>query len=238
MKMKLVAVSVISLMLTAPFAQAETVSLKTDIDKASYAIGVDLAKNIKSKHIDINTDALTQGIKDGMGDGTLLMSESEMTGSLTGFQNNMRAKATAMFEKMANENRIKGQKFLQENGKMPGVTTSPSGLQYKMTKEGTGPKPSATDTVTVEYVGSTIDGKVFDSTDKSGQPATFPLNQVIPCWTQALQLMRVGGAMELVCPSNLAYGARAVGDVIGPNETLKFTIKLIQIEKGEKKKGK
>ncbi|MGV3739980.1 MAG: FKBP-type peptidyl-prolyl cis-trans isomerase N-terminal domain-containing protein, partial [Gammaproteobacteria bacterium] len=181
MKMKLVAVSVLGLMLTAPFAQAEAVSLKTDLDGASYAIGVDLVRNMKSKNIDINIDAFIQGIKDGMGNGKLLMTDSEMTDSLTKFQNNMRAKATAMFEKMANENRTKGQKFLEENGKMSGVTTSPSGFQYKMTKEGTGPKPSATDTVTVEYTGSTIDGKIFDSTDKSGQPATFPLNQVIPC---------------------------------------------------------
>lgn len=238
MKMKLVAVSILGLMMTAPFAQADTVSLKTEMDKASYAIGVDLARNIKGKHIEINTDALTQGIKDGMGNSDLQMSDLEMKDSLNAFQKTMMAKATAMFEKIAQENQTNGRKFLQENAKKPGVMTAPTGFQYKIITEGTGKKPVSTDTVTVDYTGTTIEGTVFDSTEKSGQSATFPLQQVIPCWTQGLQLMRVGGTMELYCPSNLAYGARSVGDVIGPNETLKFTITLKAIEKGEKKKGK
>lgn len=173
-----------------------------------------------------------------MSDSSPLMTETEMHEVLGTFQKNLMAKAAASFEKLANENQRKGQEYLQENAKKPGVKTHPSGLQYKIITEGSGAKPSANDTVTVEYTGTTIDGTVFDSTDKSAQPATFPLSQVIPCWTQGLQLMHVGGTMELVCPSNLAYGARSVGDVIGPNETLKFVITLKSIEKKDKKKGK
>ena len=238
MKMKLVAVSVLSLMMTAPFAKADTVSLKSDMDKASYAVGWDLAQNIQKKKIEIIIDALIQGLKDGMSGNAPLLSESEMHDVLTAFQNKLMTKAAASFEKLAQENQKKGQEFLADNAKKPGVKTHASGLQYKMIKEGTGDKPGPNDTVTVDYTGTTIDGTIFDSTDKSGQDATFPLSQVIPCWTQGLQLMRVGGSMELFCPASLAYGARSVGDVIGPNETLKFIINLKAVEKGGKKKAK
>jgi FKBP-type peptidyl-prolyl cis-trans isomerase FklB len=235
MKMKLVAVSVLTLMMTAPFAQ-ETMSLNTDVEQSSYAIGVDLGRNIKRKNIEISSPAMCRGITDGMGDGPLLLTDEVMQQVLAKFQKNMMAKATAQFETLAKENQAKGQKFLQENKAKSGVITLPSGLQYKVITEGKGKKPTMNDTVSVEYSGSLIDGTVFDSTEKSGQPAKFMLNQVIPGWTEALKLMRVGSTWELYIPSSLAYGARSVGDVIGPNETLVFKVTLKSIEPAEKKK--
>nr|MBP6918850.1 FKBP-type peptidyl-prolyl cis-trans isomerase [Legionellaceae bacterium] len=137
---------------------------------------------------------------------------------------------------LAQKNLADGQAFLLENKGKSGVVTLPSGLQYKIITKGKGEKPKLTDTVTVEYEGKLRDGTVFDSTEKSGQPATFSLNQVIPGWTEALQLMSVGSNWELFVPANLAYGARSVGNAIGPNETLIFKVKLLSIAKPEKNK--
>lgn len=236
MNMKLVAASVMSLIMTAPFAQDVT-SLQTETDKISYAIGADLGSTIRSKKIDINVPAMAQGITDAMrGDGKLLLTPDEMKETLQRFQKKMMAQATAQFETLAKDNLQKGQDFLKENKDKPGVVTTASGLQYKVITEGTGKKPKLNDTVTVEYTGTLRDGTVFDSTEKAGQPATFALDQVIPGWTEALQLMRAGSTYELYIPSNLAYGARTVGNVIGPNETLIFKVKLLSIAKPEKKK--
>ena len=124
-----------------------------------------------------------------------------------------------------------GKKFLADNAKRSGVTTTKSGLQYEILKEGNGPKPAATDTVVVHYHGTTIEGKVFDSSVKRGKPATFPVNQVIPGWTEALQLMPVGSKWKLVIPSELAYGPRGAGADIKPNSVLVFEVELLEIKK-------
>ena len=123
-----------------------------------------------------------------------------------------------------------GQAFLAENAKKPGVTTLPDGLQYSILKEGTGPKPTTSQTVTVNYEGTLIDGTVFDSSYKRGEPISFGVTQVIPGWTEALQLMPVGSTWMLYIPSNLAYGARGAGGAIGPNETLIFKVELISAQ--------
>ena len=236
MKMKLVAGSVLSLMMTAPFAQ-EVTSLKNDTDKISYSIGYDLGKTINDKRIPIRVAAMARGISDGMsGDSKPLLTAEEMKDTLARFQKSMMAKATADFEILAQKNLADGQAFLQENKGKPGIVTLPSGLQYKIITEGKGKKPKLTDIVTVEYTGTLRDGTIFDSTEKSGQPATFALNQVIPGWTEGLQLMSEGSTWELVVPANLAYGARSVGNVIGPNETLIFKVKLLSIAKPGKAK--
>ncbi len=239
MKMKLVAGTLLSMMMTAPFAQ-EVSSLNNDTDKISYSIGVDLGSTIQSKGISINVPAMAQGINDGIsGDSTkLLLKPEEMKEVLAMFQKNMMAKATAQFESLAKDNQTKGSEFLKANKDKPGVVTLPSGLQYKIVTEGKGPKPKATDTVTVEYKGTLINGTEFDSTDASGKPATFALNQVIRGWTEGLQLMPVGSTWEFYVPSQLAYGSRSVGNVIGPNETLIFTVKLISIAKTDTKDAK
>ena len=230
MKMKRVAVGVLSVMMSAPFA----LTLNTDIEKLSYSIGVDLGKNIKQKQIDINVAAMAKGIEDGMSDGqSLLLTDDQMKDTLVKFQKDMMTKSTAQFETKAKENLATGQAFLDANKNKPGVVSMPSGLQYKIITNGTGAKPTKSDTVTVEYTGRLISGEVFDSTEKAGKPATFQLMQVIPGWTEALQLMPVGSTWELYVPSNLAYGVRNVGGLIGPNETLIFSVHLISIEKAK-----
>ena len=227
MKMKLVAVSVLSLTMTAPFA----LSLNSDMEKLSYSIGVDLGKNIKQKQIEINVPAMAKGIEDGLSNGTLLLTDDQMKDTLVKFQKDMMAKSTAQFEQTAKDNQAKGQAFLQENKSKAGVVTLPSGLQYKIITAAKGAKPTKTDTVTVEYTGRLMNGDVFDSTEKAGKPATFQLMQVIPGWTEALQLMPTGSTWELYVPSNLAYGVRNVGGMIGPNETLIFSVHLMSIDK-------
>lgn len=124
----------------------------------------------------------------------------------------------------------RGQKFLKDNATKEGVKTTASGLQYKITKEGTGNNPKATDNVVVHYKGTTIDGKEFDSSYKRGEPATFPLNRVIRGWTEGLQLIKEGGKATLYIPSELAYGSRGAGGAIGPDETLIFEVELLKIQ--------
>lgn len=230
MKIKL-AVVALSLVMTTAIAANEKVSLQTDTEKLSYSIGTDLGKNFKRQGIDVNPEVMAAGIKDGMGGGTLLMTEQQMKDVLMKFQKELMAKRTAEFNKKAEENKTKGEAFLAENKKKTGVVTLPSGLQYKVVKKGEGQKPGKEDTVTVEYTGRLIGGEVFDSTEKTGKPATFKLSQVIPGWIEALQLMPVGSTWEIYVPANLAYGPRSVGGPIGPNETLIFSIHLLSMKK-------
>lgn len=235
MKMKLVAAAVMGLAMSSSFA-ADATSLNTDIQKLSYSIGVDLGKNIKKQGIDIDVPAMAKGIEDAMSGAQLQMTDEQMKSTLMQFQKDLMAKRTAQFEKKAEDNKKAGEDFLNANKLKEGVVALASGLQYKIITPGTGPKPTKTDTVTVEYTGHLINGEVFDSTDKTGKPATFQVTQVIPGWTEALQLMPVGSTWELYIPSNLAYGSRNVGGMIGPNETLIFTVHLISIDKKETSK--
>ena len=133
--------------------------------------------------------------------------------------------------KSADENKTEGAAFLAENAKKEGITTTSSGLQYKILTQGNGAKPSATNSVTVHYQGTTLDGKEFDSSYKRGEPATFPLNRVIAGWTEGLQLMQEGSKYRFYIPSNLAYGPKGAGRDIGPNATLIFEVELIKVEK-------
>ncbi len=229
MKIKLVAVAVSLAMSTA--IAATDIPLNTDVDKLSYSIGSDLGKNFKRQGIDVNPTVMAKGIQDGMSGGTLLLTDEQMKDVLTKFQKDLMAKRSADFNKKAEENKSKGEAFLAQNKAKKDVVTLADGLQYKIITAGTGQKPGKEDTVTVEYTGRLISGEVFDSTDKSGKPATFKLSQVIPGWTEALQLMPAGSTWEIYVPSNLAYGSRSVGGPIGPNETLIFNIHLISVKK-------
>lgn len=231
MKIKLVAAAVMGLAIFTAMAATDAASLTTDTDKLSYSIGADLGKNFKAQGIEINPTALAQGMQDGSGAGPLALTEQQMKDVLTQFQQSLMTKRTAEFNKKSDENKTKGETFLAENKAKPGVVVLPSGLQYKILETGKGDKPTKEDVVTVEYTGHLIDGTVFDSTDKAGKPATFGVSQVIPGWTEALQLMPAGSTWELYVPANLAYGARAVGGSIGPNEALIFKVHLISIKK-------
>ncbi len=231
MKMKLVTAAVMGLAMSTAMAATGATSLATDKDKLSYSIGADLGKNFKNQGIDVNPEAMAKGMQDAMSGAQLALTEQQMKDVLNKFQKDLMAKRTAEFNKKADENKVKGEAFLTENKNKPGVVVLPSGLQYKVINSGNGVKPGKSDTVTVEYTGRLIDGTVFDSTEKTGKPATFQVSQVIPGWTEALQLMPAGSTWEIYVPSGLAYGPRSVGGPIGPNETLIFKIHLISVKK-------
>ncbi|PJE13942.1 MAG: hypothetical protein CK430_05585 [Legionella sp.] len=241
MKMRLVAAAAMSLaMSTTIAATADTAtsapsatSLSTDTDKLSYSIGADLGKNFKKQGIDISPAAMAKGLQDGMSGGQLLLTEDQMKEVLNKFQKELMMKRSAEFNKKSEENKSRGEAFLKDNKSKDGVVSLPSGLQYKILEKGDGAKPAKEDTVTVEYTGRLINGQVFDSTEKTGKPATFKVSQVIPGWTEALQLMPSGSTWEVYIPSDLAYGPRSVGGPIGPNETLIFKIRLLSVKKTE-----
>jgi FKBP-type peptidyl-prolyl cis-trans isomerase FklB len=195
-------------------------TLKTPKDKASYAIGMNIGKSIHKDAVDIDLSILVRGIKDATGSGKTLMTDDEARAALTALQ-------ADMVKKMQQ----KGELFLAENKSKEGVVTLPSGLQYKILKEGTGPKPTAADTVVCNYKGTLIDSTEFDSSAKHGGPATFPVSGVIKGWTEALQLMPVGSKWQLFIPSELGYGARGgPGGGIAPYSALVFEVELLSIQ--------
>jgi len=213
-------------LLTLPlFAQEKSPPLKDQKDKVSYSIGLNIGSNLARQNVEINADALIAGIKDAIA-GKPQLTQDQVKEVMTTFEKDMQSKQKAAGEKNAAE----GTKFLEENKKKEGVKTTSSGMQYKVVKEGTGAQPKATDTVTVNYRGTLINGKEFDSSYKRGQPATFPLNGVIKGWTEGLQLMKTGAKYQLFVPPNLAYGERAAGPDISPNSTLIFEVELLDIK--------
>ena len=225
----LVAALGIILLANMAFAE-ETVVLKTEKDKISYGIGMDIGENMKRQSIDIDPDMLAKGIKDVFAGSKLLLTEEEFRTTMENFRKDMMAKQKMQMQELSDKNKKEGEAFLAENKKKEGVKTLPSGLQYKVIKEGDGNLPKAEDTVTVHYKGTLIDGTEFDSSYSRGEPATFPVNGVIPGWTEALQLMKTGSKWQLFIPSNLAYGERGAGGKIGPNSTLVFDVELISIK--------
>jgi FKBP-type peptidyl-prolyl cis-trans isomerase len=221
---------------TAP-AGSPPITLTTQKDKVSYALGINIANslgaNLKRQGVDINPDVLAQALKDGLNGGKTLMTEDEARSTLMQLQTELQAKQQEKMKQEAENNKKEGDAFLAANKSKPGVIALPSGLQYKIVKEGTGPKPTASDTVVCNYRGTLINGTEFDSSYKRGQPATFPVSGVIKGWTEALQLMPVGSKWELYIPPDLAYGARGAGNDIGPNATLIFEVELLSIQPKE-----
>jgi FKBP-type peptidyl-prolyl cis-trans isomerase FklB len=229
-------------------AYSQTTDIKTNRDTLAYSLGNNIGSmvltNITTDSLNLNVDLLIEGIKDGIKKNQTRLSQEQMMGSLSAFQTEMQSKQQARMkveqEKNAaagSENKKKGEAFLAENAKKEGVKTLPSGLQYKVIKEGTGKTPKATDKVTVHYTGTLIDGKVFDSSVQRGEPATFPVNRVIKGWTEALQLMKEGSKWTLYIPSNLAYGEQGAGGAIGPNEVLIFDVELLKVESADGSTG-
>jgi FKBP-type peptidyl-prolyl cis-trans isomerase FklB len=201
----------------------EPVGLNTEIDSVSYGIGVSIAKNLQKDGLDnIDVSLLSKGLSDVFEAKDLMVSPEDAMAKIQAY--------VAEKQKVKQAESIeKGKLFLEENSKKEGVVTLPSGLQYKILKEGTGPKPTADDQVETHYTGTLIDGTVFDSSVERGEPITFAVGGVIPGWTEALQLMPVGSKWQLFVPSDLAYGERGAGGQIGPNETLIFEIELLSI---------
>jgi FKBP-type peptidyl-prolyl cis-trans isomerase FklB len=228
MRSVLIAILGIALLACQAYAEEQS-SLKSQKDKISYIIGLDVGSNLKKQSIEVDPDLLMKGLKDGLGGNKPLMSEQEMTETKTAFSQEMMKKHEAEQQIIGEKNKKEEKSFFAENKKKEGVITLPSGLQYKIITQGTGKTPKTTDTVTVNYRGTLINGTEFDSSYKRGQPATFPLKGVIPGWTEALQLMKEGSKWQLFIPSNLAYGDKSAGNIIGPNSALIFEVELISV---------
>ena len=210
--------------------QENVTALATTKQKASYALGMNWGLPLHKQGIDVDTAALIQGLKDSLGGNKTLLTEDEARAALMQLQKEVQAQQQAKAAQAGDANKKEGETFLAANKSKEGVVTLPSGLQYKILKEGTGAKPTAADSVVCNYRGTLINGTEFDSSYKGGKPATFGVTQVIKGWTEALQLMPVGSKWQLFIPSNLAYGEQARSAEIGPNSTLVFEIELISIK--------
>ena len=214
---------IMSLIVLMGLSKINAQNTNSEMEKVSYSLGVSIATNVKSQGLEqVDYESLTNALRDVFENNQLQISENESNMILQDY-----------FGKLANKkkqaNIEAGKNFLNENAQRDGVTTTESGLQYEVLKEGTGNLPKETDKVTVHYHGTLIDGTVFDSSVDRGEPATFPVNGVIPGWVEALQLMKVGAKYKLFIPSDLAYGERGAGGAIGPNATLVFEVELISI---------
>jgi FKBP-type peptidyl-prolyl cis-trans isomerase FklB len=205
--------------------------LKTDKEKGSYAVGLNIGASLKQQPVDLDLPSVLRGIRDAHDGNKPLLSDQEVEAELKILQTQATQKRDAELQKAGEANMKEGQAFLAANKAKDGVVTLPSGLQYKILTTGTGDKPTASDTVVCNYRGTLVNGTEFDSSYKRGKPAEFPVGGVIKGWTEALQLMPVGSKWQLVVPSELAYGSRgAGGGAIGPNETLVFEVELISIK--------
>jgi len=228
--MKLRWIAVLGIFLLSSQVGAEDPVLKSQKDKVSYIIGMDIGNNFKKQSIDIDPDLLAKGLKDALSGGKTLLTQQEMRETMAAFQKEMTAKQEETSKKMGEKNKKEGEAFLAENRKKEDVKTLPSGLQYKVITAGSGRKPQLTDTVTTHYRGTLIDGTEFDSSYRRGKPTTFPVSGVIAGWTEALQQMNEGSKWLLFIPPHLAYGDRGAGRDIGPNATLIFEIELISVQ--------
>jgi FKBP-type peptidyl-prolyl cis-trans isomerase FklB len=213
---------------------AAPVVLKTDMDKQSYAMGMNVGTGLRRSGITLDPALVARGLKDAQAGGKTAMTEDEARAALTTLRTQVNQKMEAKSKEEGAANRKEGEEFLAANKSKSGVVALPSGLQYKILTEGTGPKPTPSDTVSCNYRGTLISGKEFDSSYKRGQPATFQVSGVIKGWTEALQLMPVGSKWQLFIPPDLAYGDRGAGADIGPGETLIFEVELLSIAEPKK----
>jgi len=211
-------------------APAATDTLTTNIQKVSYGIGLNIASNFKRQNIELDMAAFNRGIADGGAGKDPAITQEVIMAAMQEFQKELMDKQAADAAKASETNKTDGDKFLADNKAKEGVVTTASGLQYKVITKGTGTKkPSASDTVKVHYKGTLTNGEEFDSSYSRNEPATFGVGNVIPGWTEVLQLMVAGDKFEVVIPSALAYGEGGAGAKIGPNAVLKFEVELLEI---------
>lgn len=210
-----------------PLSQKD--KLDTDTQKLSYAIGVDIGRTLAPLQDDLDLESLERGLSDVQMKHPLLLDDAARQAIKMKMAQEISQKHMKQAEADASKNTDAGKKYLADNGKRAGVTTTASGLEYEVLKAGSGDHPKPSDLVQVNYKGTLLDGTTFDSSYDRGQPATFRLDQVIPGWTEGLQLMTPGSKYRFVIPSNLAYGEQGAGDKIGPNATLVFEVELLAI---------
>ena len=229
MKMKCIVVLSVLLWAVSAVAADESV-LKTQKDKVSYGVGVDVSRNFKRLGMDLDADMLIKGLRDGLAGGKLLVPEAELRAALNAYHEEMRQKMMADRKTAGEANKKEGEAFLAANKKKDGVVTLPSGLQYKILKAGNGKKPTEKDTVECQYRGTLVNGTEFDSSYRTGKPLSFKVANVIAGWTEALKLMPVGSKWQIFIPPRLAYGERGAGNMIGPNATLIFEVELLAVK--------
>jgi FKBP-type peptidyl-prolyl cis-trans isomerase FklB len=226
MKSIIASVIVLSFILTVS-GEDKPAQLKDQKDKFSYAVGLNIGMNFKRQNVEVNTDLVTAGLKDGMS-GKPQMTMDQIRDTMMAFEKDMQQKQVEAGKKSEAD----AEKFLADNKKKDGVKTTASGLQYKVIKEGNGAQPKSTDTVSVNYRGTLIDGTEFDSSYKRGQAASFPVGGVIKGWSEALQLMKAGSKYQLFIPPSLAYGEHSPSPTIPPNSALLFEVELMSVQSG------
>ncbi len=200
----------------------------------SYGIGMNIGHQLKAEGMDVNLESLAQGVRDGLQGAAPKYTQDQFRAASAVLQRQAMARQPQGNLAEAEKNLRDGQAYLAATKSQAGVVALPSGLQYRVLQAGNGPSPKATDTVKVHYEGTLLNGKVFDSSLKRNEPVSFPVNRVIPGWTEALQRMKVGDHWQLIIPSDLAYGARGMPPAgIGPNSVLIFDVRLLGIEPGQ-----
>lgn len=203
--------------------------MKTNREKVSYCIGLETAKNLKNQFKDLDKTLLAQGFEDAFEERTPPLEREEIRNIMTALQQQVQRQQKEFVMQVAQNNKQESERFFEENKSKADVQTTMSGLQYKILSSGNGPTPTMMDEVLCHYRGSFINGQVFDSTHEQGKPATLPLNRVIPGWSEALKMMKVGDKWQLFIPPYLAYGENGYGPQIQPNMTLIFEMELLGI---------
>lgn len=203
--------------------------MKSTREKVSYCLGLETGRNLQRQFSDVDTDLLRKGFEDAVGNHNPKLPQDEIQSVMQALRQQVEAQQKQFYAKLSEQNRIEGEEYLEKNKQDPAVTTLKSGLQYKVLQAGTGEKPTPVDVVSVHYRGNFINGTIFDSSYERGKPQEFPLNRVIPGWSEALQHMHVGDKWQIVVPHYLAYGEAGFGNEIGPNTTLIFEMELLSI---------
>jgi FKBP-type peptidyl-prolyl cis-trans isomerase FklB len=234
--MKSIIIACIGILLTVSVSFAgDKTELKSQNDKVNYSIGYQIGGDFKRQDVEIQSEIIVKGIQDAISGAKPLLTPKEMRTTLVDLKKRITAAQKEKNQQLADKNLAAGKAYLEENSKKKGVTTLPSGLQYKVIRKGSGAMPKETDNVTVHYRGTLINGTEFDSSYRRSKPVTFRADRVIAGWKEALQLMKEGAKWQLFIPANLAYGERGAGAKIPPSSTLVFEVELISVKSVEKK---